>query len=253
MICGQRSQSHYLRTRKRPQERLRRLKGIWRNDSDVDRSVIHNHCFMICYKRIWRSISRLTEPRLVFCFVFVLFCFFLHGNRFMRNILYEWPFTASGSDADGRQRTEFYAMPASDCYHQMTSGNRVRRKMMKTKGIIVFCVKSAPGAFEIRINKNNRVHKMGLPRRHFLFVFFHRMDGKTDGQTFWCHPWIVLNCLLVAIKFCHHQSIGNDVFSHSKIRRDRRTDRQMDQQTDGPTDRQTEGQTQPLIEMRSRI
>ena len=33
-------------------------------------------------------------------------------------------------------------------------------------------------------NKNRGVHKMRLPRRHFSFIFFHWMDGQTDGPTF---------------------------------------------------------------------
>ena len=86
-------------------------------------------------------------------------------------------------------------------------------------------------------NKNRGVHKMRLPRPHFLFIFFRQMDGQIDGSTFWCQSWIVLYCLLVHVKFHCHRSIGNYVFRRWKITRNRRTD----------------GRIRPLIEMRSRI
>ena len=50
------------------------------------------------------------------------------------------------------------------------------------------------------------------------------MDGQTDGPTFWCHFWIVLDCLLVHVKFRLHRNIEKDVFRRWKITRDRRTD-----------------------------
>ena len=40
---------------------------------------------------------------------------------------------------------------------------------------------------EQQYNKNRGVHKMRLPLRHFLFIFFRRMDRQTDGPTFLCH------------------------------------------------------------------
>ena len=92
------------------------------------------------------------------------------------------------------------------------------------------------------------------------------MDGQTDGPTVLCHVWIVLDCLLVRVKFRHHRNIGNDVFCRSKITRDQQTDRQTDRRTDRPTDRSidrltTDGpmdgrinaQTRLLLEMRSRM
>ena len=42
----------------------------------------------------------------------------------------------------------------------------------------------ARGKLGIRRNKNRGVHKMRLPRRHFLFIFFRRIDGHTDGRHF---------------------------------------------------------------------
>ena len=37
---------------------------------------------------------------------------------------------------------------------------------------------------QVNCNKNRGVHKMRLPGRHFLFIFFRQMDGQTDGPTF---------------------------------------------------------------------
>ena len=62
--------------------------------------------------------------------------------------------------------------------------------------------------------KNRRIHKMRLICHcvHFLFFSFSSlMDGQIDGPTFWCHFWIVLDCLLVYVKFRHHRNIGKDV------------------------------------------
>ena len=39
----------------------------------------------------------------------------------------------------------------------------------------------ARGKLGIRRNKNRGVHKMRLPRRHFLFIFL--SDGRTDRRT----------------------------------------------------------------------
>ena len=74
---------------------------------------------------------------------------------------------------------------------------------------------------------------------HFL-SFSSSMDGQTDGPTFWCHFLIVLDYLLVHVKFRCHRNIGKDVFRRSKITRDRRTDRRTDGRTDGPTKRVVE-------------
>ena len=68
------------------------------------------------------------------------------------------------------------------------------------------------------------------------FSSFENNTGQTDGPTFWCHFWIVLDCLLVHVKFRRHRNIGKDVFRRSKIKRDRRTDGRTNGRTDGRTD-----------------
>ena len=50
----------------------------------------------------------------------------------------------------------------------------------------------------------------------------------TDGPTFWCHWWIVLDCVLVHVKFRRHWGIGNVVFRRSKITPEGRTNRRTD-------------------------
>ena len=62
---------------------------------------------------------------------------------------------------------------------------------------------------------------------HFL-SFSCSMDELTDGPTFLCHFWIVLDCLLVHFKFRRHRNIGKDVFRRSKITPDGRTDWRTD-------------------------
>ena len=60
------------------------------------------------------------------------------------------------------------------------------RRVLAARKVAAPVSPSVFSAFKI-LNKNRGVHKMWLTRRHFLFIFFRRMDGQTDRPTFRCY------------------------------------------------------------------
>ena len=81
----------------------------------------------------------------------------------------------------------------------------------------------------MRIHKQNGKTNGNATRFHSNFLsfllsslflnlsFLRRMDRQTDGQTIWCHFWIVLDYLFVLDEFCRRRNTENDIFRRLKI------------------------------------